>query len=258
MEAAVTPPPAADTPDDEKDDAPARPDADCESGGFKWWHAGVAVLLVGVAAGLFYLLPVAVWLKVAIEWIDGLGWIGPAVFVGLYAVAVMLGTPSTPLNIGAGLLFGVFVGTLAAAAGAVLGGVAAFFLARYFLGDWVQAKLECYPQSERVLEACEREPWKFLILLRAHPVLPSALKNYGLGTTEVRWWIFAICTLLAGLPIRITYAFLGSAGYLSLTGGKGVSTAEWVLYGVGFVAAVVLTVGLTWFAWRQLKEVEQT
>lgn len=227
--------------------------------GFHWWHLGVVVALLLAGAAAFYFLPVAEWLATAIRWIDGLGWIGPAVFVTVYVVAVVIGAPVTPLNIGAGLVFGVLWGVIVATTGAVAGGVISFLLARHVLRDWVQGKLDCHPQCDLLLERCEKEPWKFLLMLRAHPVLPSVLKNYCLGTTNVRLWVFAVATFTASLPTRLAYAYLGSAGHLSLVGGdadgQGISTIEWWLYGLGFGLTVVLTIGLTWFIRRKIAAV---
>jgi uncharacterized membrane protein YdjX (TVP38/TMEM64 family) len=229
--------------------------------GFRWWHWAIgAALIVGIGLAI-WLLPVGDWLRTAVRWIDDLGWIGPTVFVLIYGVGVMLGAPATPLNIGAGLLFGVLWGATVSTAGALFGGVMSFLLARHVIGDWVQGKIEAYPTCDDLLERCEREPWKFLLMIRAHPLLPSSLKNYALGTTSIKLWIFAVCTIVASVPTRLVYAYLGAAGYMTLGGSpgddEGVTTAEWWLYGVGFAVSIALTAGLTWFVRRKLKQIEQ-
>ncbi len=229
--------------------------------GFKWWHAAVLVTIIGAAAAAFYLLPVADWLRAAIGWIDDLGWIGPSVFVGIYALATILGAPSTPLNIGAGLVFGVIWGAVTATIGATIGATLSFLLARTMLRDWVQRKLDAYPTCDKVLSHCEKEPWKFIMMLRAHPLLPGPLKNYSLGTTNVKLWIFTAATLLACMPTRIMYAYLGSAGHMTLKSGnegdEGISTGDWITYGLGFAVAITLTAGLTWFVKRKLNKIEE-
>ena len=224
--------------------------------GFKWWHAAVALsLIVGVALAI-WLLPVKDWLIASLKWIDGLGWIGPLVFTAIYVPAVLLGLPSTPLNIGSGLMFGALIGTLATTAGAVLGGIIGFLLARYLLGDWVQKKIDCYPKCSKAIDACEHSPWTFLTLLRMHPLIPSSLKNYCLGTTQVPVIPFLVTTLLASLPIRAVYAYLGSAGHMTLKSDNETSTTEWILYGVGLGVAILMTIGLTWFARKKIKELD--
>jgi uncharacterized membrane protein YdjX (TVP38/TMEM64 family) len=259
-EATPTQPLKVDQGEDREKDSADESDESCEekTSGFQWWHlAGVIGLLA--AAGLaFWLLPVTDWLRAAIEWVDSLGWVAYVAFIGLYIPATILGAPATPLNIGSGLIFGVVKGAAVSTIGAVGGGVISFLLARYLLGDWVQKKIECYPTCDELLERCEKEPWKFLLMLRAHPLLPSALKNYSLGTTEVKLWIFAVATLVACMPTRIVYAYLGSAGHVGLSGGdgdEGMSATDWWLYGAGFAVAVLLTVGLTWFVKRKLAKV---
>ena len=261
-----TPAADSDAPADERDEGEScegslGKSAGKEAGGFKWWHWAIAAGVV-VAAGLaFWLLPVTDWLAMAIKWVNGLGWIGPAVFVAIYIPATILGAPATPLNIGAGLLFGVLWGAVASTVGATIGGVLSFLLARYFLQDWVQKKVDCYPTCDALLDRVEKEPWKFLLMLRAHPLLPAALKNYCLGTTEIRVWVFAVATFIACTPTRIVYAYLGSAGHMGLVGGdgdgkKGLDFDDWLTYGIGFGVSLVLTVALTWFVKRKLDAVK--
>ncbi len=227
--------------------------------GFQIWHGVVAVLVL-VAAGLaFWLLPVTDWLAAAVKWVDSLGWIGWSVFVVLYVVATILGAPATPLNIGAGLVFGVLFGVMASTIGATIGGIASFLLARHAMRDWVRGKIDAYPTCDKLLSKCEKEPWKFLLMLRAHPLLPATLKNYCLGTTKVKLWIFAVATFIACTPTRIMYAYLGSAGHMGLTGGgeeEGISAAEWWTYGVGLTLSILLTIGLTWFVKKKLAKIE--
>ncbi len=235
-------------------------DGNGEKQGFQWWHWAIGGAIVVAAALAIWLLPVTDWLRVSIAWIDGLGWIGPVAFVGIYILVVCLGGPSTPLNIGAGLAFGVLWGALWAIVATSLGAIVSFLLARHLLGDWVQKKMECYPTCDAVLDQCEKEPWKLLLMVRLHPMLPTALTNYCIGTTTVKLWVFTACTFLASIPTRLVYAYLGSAGHMTLTHGgeeEGISATDWWMYGTGFALALVLSVGLTWFVRRKLKKVEE-
>lgn len=227
--------------------------------GFRWWHAAIVVVILGGLFGLSFLIPLKAWLATAVSWIDDLGFWGPLAFGAIYMAAILVGLPSTPFNIAAGLVFGVLVGATTTVAAGTLGGLAGFLLARYMLGDWVQKKLEYHPKAKRVFEACEDSPWTFLVLLRVHPLLPSTLKNYGLGTTGVRWWQFAITTAIAGAPLRILYAYFGSIGHMSLTTTEdnAMKASDWISFGVGTFVALALTVGLSWYAKRRLSAFER-
>ena len=210
----------------------------------------------------FWLLPVSSWLASAIRWVDGLGWIGPVVFIAIYVPLNVLGAPVTPFNIGAGLIFSVLWGALYTTVAATIASAIAFLLARYMLQDWVRGKLDAYPTCDALMERCEKEPWKFVTMLRLHPLLPSALKNYALGTTKIPLWKFVVASFVACTPTRVLYAYLGNAGHMTLVGGsgegkKGISAADWWTYGIGLTVAVVLTVGLTWFVKRKLDKVKE-
>ena len=251
---------ADDSPDDSSVEHRDESGGRAKRRGFRWWHwTLIAAVVVGGGLAI-WLLPVGDWLAASVRWIDSLGWIGPVAYVAIYVLVVCLGGPSTPLNIGAGLAFGLLWGAFWAIVATTIACVIAFLLARYLLGEWVQKKIDCYPTCDAVMERCEKEPWKLLLMVRLHPMLPTALTNYCVGTTEIKLWVFATCTFLASIPTRAVYAYLGTAGHMTLTHGgeeEGLTAADWWMYGVGFGLAILLTGGLTWYVRRKLKQVEK-
>lgn len=76
----------------------------------------------------------------------------------------------------------------------------------------------------------ERHPWKMTLLMR-FMYLPISVKNYGMACLPVPFYIYAICTLAAGLPFTLVWAHMGasSASLLSLmtVGGPGGKPPSW-------------------------------
>lgn len=69
------------------------------------------------------------------EWIQSLGTLGPAVFVGIYILGVVVGIPGSALTIAAGGLFGSVLGVILVSCGATVGASLSFLIARYFARD---------------------------------------------------------------------------------------------------------------------------
>jgi uncharacterized membrane protein YdjX (TVP38/TMEM64 family) len=65
------------------------------------------------------------------RWVDGLGPLGPLVFVAGYLVATVAFVPGSLLTLAGGAIFGLAQGTLWVFLGASLGAIAAFLVARY-------------------------------------------------------------------------------------------------------------------------------
>ena len=80
-------------------------------------------------------------LRNALVWVDSLGSLGAIAFIILYIVATVAFLPGSILTLGAGVVFGVFFGSLYVFIGATLGAIAAFLVGRYLARDWVAQKI---------------------------------------------------------------------------------------------------------------------
>ena len=65
------------------------------------------------------------------QWLATAGWWAPVLFIALYAVGTVLFLPGSVLTLAAGALFGILPGALYSLAGATLGAVLAFLVARH-------------------------------------------------------------------------------------------------------------------------------
>jgi uncharacterized membrane protein YdjX (TVP38/TMEM64 family) len=194
-------------------------------------------------------------LREALAWISSLGAIAPLIFVALYIGACVLLLPGSVLTLGAGVLFGVVYGTVIVSIGATLGATAAFLVGRYLARDWVARRIAGRKKFKAVDEAVAGEGWKIVLLTRLSPVFPFNLLNYAFGLTKVSMRNYVFASWLGMIPGTVMYVYIGSlAGDLAslAAGGRTKTVGEWVLYGIGLVATIVVTIFVTRLARRSL------
>ena len=206
---------------------------------------------------LFKMLPVQAYLKSALDWIDGLGPTGPLVFILVYIAATVLFIPGSLLTLGAGFVFGVVKGTIYVSAGSILGATAAFLVGRYFARDWVSKKIEGNDKFKAMDVAVAKDGWKIVGLTRLSPLFPFTLLNYAYGLTKVSLKHYFFASWGGMVPGTIMYVYIGS-GLESLAtlgaGGGAKSTGEWVLFGFGLLATVIVTIKITKIAKKALSQ----
>jgi uncharacterized membrane protein YdjX (TVP38/TMEM64 family) len=194
-------------------------------------------------------------LRDALTWISGLGPVGALIFVSLYILACVLLLPGSILTLGAGVVFGVVNGSIAVSIGATLGATCAFLAGRYLARDWVAKRIAGKEKFKAVDEAVAREGWKIVLLTRLSPVFPFNLLNYAFGLTQVSIRHYFFASWLGMIPGTVMYVYIGSlAGDLASLGAGGHTRTlgEWILYGVGLLATITVTVFVTRLARKAL------
>ena len=193
--------------------------------------------------------------RTALAWISGLGSIAPLIFIILYILACVLLLPGSILTLGAGVVFGVVKGSIAVSIGSTFGATAAFLVGRYLARNWVSGKVAGNDKFKAVDEAVAQEGWKIVLLTRLSPVFPFNLLNYAFGLTKVRLKQYFLASWIGMIPGTIMYVYIGSlAGDLASLGtsSRNRTTGEWILYGVGLLATLVVTVFVTRLAKKAL------
>ena len=190
-------------------------------------------------------------------WVEGLGAIGPIVFILGYAIAVVAFIPGSILTLASGAIFGLIQGTIYVFVAAVLGSTLAFLIARHGARERIEMRIEGDPRFAAIDRAVGGEGRKIVFLLRLSPIFPFNLLNYALGLTKVKLADYVIAGL-GMLPGTLLYVYLGKvAGDVAALAG-GVETekgwAEWGVIGLGFVATLVVTVIVTRIARRALAD----
>jgi uncharacterized membrane protein YdjX (TVP38/TMEM64 family) len=200
--------------------------------------AGVAVVL---AVRYFHVQDL---LKAALDWIGKLGPWGPVIFAGLYVVATVFFIPGSVLTLGAGAVFGVALGVVCVSISAILGATAAFLVGRYLARDAIARRFEKNEKFAAIDRAVADEGWKIVLLTRLSPVFPFTLLNYAFGLTRVKLSHYVLASWIGMIPGTVLYVYLGSLVNVG-AGQRQRTTGEWVLYGVGLLATVIVTVFVT-------------
>lgn len=197
-------------------------------------------------------------LKDALEWINKLGPSGGIAFICLYIIATVAFLPGSVLTLGAGVVYGVILGSIYVFIGATLGAIAAFLVGRYLARNWVVEKIANNDKFQVIDQAVGKAGLKIVLLTRLSPVFPFNLLNYAFGVTGVSLKDYILGSL-GMIPGTIMYVYIGSlAGNLATIGTQNQpsnSTLIWVLRIVGFIATVGVTVYITRIA-REVLEKE--
>ena len=198
-----------------------------------------------------------VLLQQALEWIESLGSIGAIAFIGIYIIATIAFLPAFILTLGAGVLFGVWWGSVYVFIGATLGAIAAFLVGRYLVRDWVAKKIAGNDKFSAIDRAVGKEGLKIVLLTRLSPIFPFNLLNYAFGVTGVSIKDYIIGSI-GMIPGTVMFVYLGSlAGNLALIGTDTQSanpTLQWTIRIVGLLATVAVTIYVTRIAKQALAQ----
>lgn len=214
----------------------------------------VTLLLLAVTVAGFWWARHQGWVKVESvrDMAVAAGPLGPVVYAGIYALFVVLLVPTLPMNLGAGVLWGPWMGTVVSILGAGTGAVIAFLLART-LGREVAEGLRASALGAWLDRAIARFGWKAVAFTRLNPVFPFGPVNYYFGLTPVRLREFAWTTVGFTLPPSFAFAWTGSEiGGFVLDG-----QAAGVLRTVMVVSAAVTVVTLARLALARDLDVDE-
>lgn len=191
-----------------------------------------------------------------LDWVDRLGPWGPVLFILVVTLSMLVLLPGMIFTLGGGFLFGLVNGLLYVLAGTALGASIAFFSGRYLCKSWVNALLIKHPRTHRFVDIIEAEGMRFIMLTRMVPFFPFKFSNYVFGASNISYRQFIIGTCVGIIPISLTNVYAGSlVGNLATLGTEAVSESPiaWLLYGAGFIVAMVFAVYISRLARRSLQ-----
>ncbi|MBA3324039.1 MAG: FAD-dependent oxidoreductase [Rhodobacteraceae bacterium] len=127
------------------------------------------------------------------------------IFFATYVAVTALSLPfATWMTLAAGALFGLGWGLILVSFASSIGATLAFLAARYFLRDWVTARLG---DRARALDAgLARDGAFYLFTLRLIPVVPFVAVNLAMGLTPIRAVTFYLVSqtgMLAGTAVYV-------------------------------------------------------
>lgn len=140
--------------------------------------------------------------------VAGLGWAGPALFVGLVTFRQFLFLPSALVLPAGGVVFGAAFGTLLGALGIVLSAVLKYGVARALGREWLERRFGA------AVAAFERHAGTvgtpLVALVTAHPAGPMSPIFWAAGFAAVPLLGFLVAVVVAA-PVRaFAYAFFGA------------------------------------------------
>lgn len=194
-------------------------------------------------------------LQDALRWIDSLGTWGLIAFIIIYTLAAVFLIPGSILTLGAGVIFGLFKGSIIVSLASTLGATAAFLVGRYFTRGWVAEQIEARPKFRAIDEAVAKEGWKIVGLTRLSPVFPFIFVNYAFGITKVSLIDYIVASWIGMMPGTVMYVYLGSliGDIATLTQSRERTPLEWSLYILGLIVTVIVTVYITKIARKALE-----
>ena len=142
-------------------------------------------------------------------WLESAGNLAPLLYMAVMASAVVISPiPSLPLDIAAGAFFGPLMGTVYSVAGALIGAVISFMIARLLGRELIERYLSghvnfCDRCSDRILT-------KIVFLSRLLPVVSFDVISYGAGLTKMSLKKFSMASLFGMIPLTFLYNYSGS------------------------------------------------
>ncbi|MDX1680979.1 MAG: TVP38/TMEM64 family protein [Akkermansiaceae bacterium] len=183
------------------------------------------------------------------RWVADQGVWAPVMFALAYIGAGLALIPGSLLTISAGALFGLVEGTIVVSLASTATAAIAFLLGRFAFRKRIERKLADKPKFKAMDEAIGREGWKIVFLLRLSPIFPYSILNYSLGLTRIGFWPTVWASWAGMLPGTILYVWIGSLAQVAT---EETSMAKNILYGVGLLATLIVTVWITRIARRSL------
>jgi uncharacterized membrane protein YdjX (TVP38/TMEM64 family) len=224
-----------------------------------WKWIGLAVVIIALCTAV-RVLPITDWLARFNYGVADLGIWGVLLFILVYILAAVLFFPASILTIGAGFIFGLLLGTAIVSIAATAGAALAFLIARYLARDQIERQVANNSRFKRIDRAIGERGAKLIFLLRLSPLIPFNISNYFFGLTAVSFWPYVLASWIGMLPGILLYVYLGAAGKAGLSGAvgqpSGRSPWEYVFFGVGLIATLVVTFWVTRIARRELSKTD--
>ena len=205
-----------------------------------------------IALSIVLLLVLVVWMLqfdlkaislAVFHWTQSLGPLGPVLFILCYMLLVILLLPTTVLTLGAGLLFGLAMGTICVVIGISIGSLIAFFIGRHWFGERFSRYILTHPKMRAVDTELVGEGFKVILLTRLTPMFPGKLSNYLFGVARFRPLDFFLATTIGVIPYTLLSVYVGQlAGSVAAleSGALSRSPLAWAMIVSGVIAAGLL------------------
>lgn len=175
----------------------------------KRFIAAVGILLLATTGVLLkeagYLAP-----EIFFGFLNAHPMLAPIAFVALFVLMTLLLLPTLPLNLGAGFLWGPYLGGFYTVVGASLGAAIAFLVSRHFAAELLNRYFR-HRTWIWLMEQVHKQDWKVVAFTRINPIFPTALLNYFFGLTPIRFGSYLATTVVFIAPMALVFAYLGDS-----------------------------------------------
>ncbi|MDI6801456.1 MAG: VTT domain-containing protein [Thermodesulfovibrionales bacterium] len=193
------------------------------------------ILIILILATTFLRKTGHISLESIIEFIEGHSVTAPLLFILIYAIGPSLFISSLALTLGAGFIWGPFMGVVFSITGATIGASVSFLLARYIIGNAIKERFT-YTVRKRLGDQVAKHGWKAVAFARLIPIFPFPVLNYLFGVTPIPFIHYLWSTFVFMLPACIAYVAFGSSmGELIISG-----NIKGIIIGIVIASAAML------------------
>ncbi len=131
-----------------------------------------------------------------------------SIFIIFNIVMAMLPVPGiSMISLLGGSIFGFTAGVIYSSVATAIGNLGGFFIARYFLQDYVY---ERYGEKLGVFRTSfQVEGTMALFSFRLFPFVPSFVANLIMGVSPLSWWNFFWASWVGRIPMVLVYTWSG-------------------------------------------------
>jgi uncharacterized membrane protein YdjX (TVP38/TMEM64 family) len=211
----------------------------------------VAVLIVAVVVGS----QAKEDIKDFEHFVDGMGAWGPVFFILALAVMTSFFFPDSLFGLAAGVMFGLWMGTVIMVVGVVVTAVINFWVSRRVFRERFRRFLSRHTKLKAVERAANEGGLRLVMLLRLAPLSPVTVSyTLGVSTIGFRTFIIGCVGLVPGLFAEVYFGYV-SAHVASLAGNVHDHTRMQSVVTIGgFVLCLVGMIWITRMTRRALAE----
>ncbi len=210
----------------------------------------VGLIVLAVIAAV--VAPLDVWSQGLIEADLWRSPTGVVVFILLY-VLWNFAFPPAPLQLLAGLHYGLAGGLATIVIGTSLANVISHGVGRLLGRSWVERQCKTSDRLAALEQAIDKMGWKAVALLRLSNLIPSNLANLLMGATPLQLPTILWASILGSLPGWALMIGFGHGGRM-LIDSETSPSLPWGFYAVAGVAALLLLAAIGKRAHRILEE----
>lgn len=166
------------------------------------------------------------------------------VIVAICFFGAIFGVPTTPLEIFAGYKYGFLQGWMIIVVGKQLGGMAAYWIGRIFLRDWIRKTIVPKWKILMALDgAFEEEGLKMALAFRSM-YIPVAVKSYGCAALGCGFWQATLASMVFGPLYAAANIYAGAATREVRDASSKGNEADWVKNAVKIALGGIFIVGI--------------